>query len=184
MLRVVPAGLDQAASSLITTPLIMAALRGVDYILPLLHVLFIPPSPSWPSLLTEPLLLQSTKRLGKRSKPRRPGGPQAVDYIDDFFAQHPDFDYNSSKPIWTEFYRMCDDFEWDTDDYEMRDARRKFKSAMVQQFNNLYGTDQDDLNAWQTLCHFLKIEPVPEGLKKCRQVSVRVAIMMDWIFGS
>lgn len=68
---------------------------------------------------------------------------------------------------------MCDDFEWDSDDYEMREARRTFKSAMVQQFNNLYGTDEEDLNSWQNLCHILNIKPVPEGLKECREVSIR-----------
>ena len=66
---------------------------------------------------------------------------------------------------------MCDDFEWDSDDYEMREARRNFKSAMVQQFNDLYGTDEEDLNSSQNLCHILNIEPVPEGLKQCRNVS-------------
>jgi len=42
---------------------------------------------------------------------------------------------------------MRDDFEWDSDDYEMQQARWKFKSAMVQQFNDLYGTDEEDLNS-------------------------------------
>ena len=67
---------------------------------------------------------------------------------------------------------MCDDFEWDSDDYEMREARRKFKSGMVQQFNELYGTDEEDLNSWQNLCFILNIEPVPEGLKECRKVKI------------
>jgi hypothetical protein len=74
---------------------------------------------------------------------------------------------------------MCDDFEWDSDDYEMRAARRKFKSAMAQQFNDLHGTDEEDLNSWQNLCHILNIEPAPEGLKGCREVSIcRVPFIM------
>jgi hypothetical protein len=67
---------------------------------------------------------------------------------------------------------MCDDFGWDSDDYEMREARRNFKSAMVQKFNDIYGTDVGDLNSWQHLCHVLDIEPVPTKLKKCREVRV------------
>ena len=47
---------------------------------------------------------------------------------------------------------MCDEFGWDSDDYEMRKARRRFKSAMVQEFNFLYGTDKGDLASWQKLC--------------------------------
>ena len=69
---------------------------------------------------------------------------------------------------------MCDVFGWDTEDYEMREARRNFKSAIVQQFNGLYGTDVNDLNAWQELCHVLDIEPVPESLEGCREVSGRL----------
>ena len=49
---------------------------------------------------------------------------------------------------------------------------RKFKSAMVQQFNDLYGTDEEDLNSWQNLCHILNIELVPEGLKECHKVNI------------
>jgi hypothetical protein len=102
-----------------------------------------------------------------------------VDHIDSFFAEHSDFDYDSSAPIWTEFNRMCDAFEWDSEDYEMREARRQFKSAMVQQFNDLYGTDEEDLNSWQNLCRILNIDPVPEGLKECRKVSIcRVPLIM------
>jgi hypothetical protein len=67
---------------------------------------------------------------------------------------------------------MCDDFDWDEDSYEMRKAKREFKSAMVCQFNDLYGTDAGDLDSWKKLCRILNIEPVPEGLKECREVSV------------
>jgi hypothetical protein len=95
-----------------------------------------------------------------------------VDHIDDFFEEYPDFDYNATAEIWMEFNRMCDDFDWDSDDYEMREARRKFKAAMVQEFNALYGTDMDDLSSWQKLCHVLNIQPVPDQLKECRQVRV------------
>lgn len=56
---------------------------------------------------------------------------------------------------------MCDDFEWDNDDYDMREARRKLKSAMVQEFSNLYGTDEEDLNSWQKLCHILTLYQCP-----------------------
>lgn len=67
---------------------------------------------------------------------------------------------------------MCDEFEWDSDDYEMREARREFKSAMVQQFNNIYGTDVEELNSWHNLCHILDITPAPNKLKECREVSI------------
>lgn len=75
--------------------------------------------------------MQSSKRPGKRSKAKRRGGPPSVDHIDDFFAEYSDFDYDSAALIWTEFNRMCDDFEREGDVYKTRVARRKFKSAMA-----------------------------------------------------
>ena len=37
------------------------------------------------------------------------------------------------------------DFGWDSDDYEIREAKRNFKSLMVQEFNDLYRTDEEYL---------------------------------------
>jgi hypothetical protein len=62
---------------------------------------------------------------------------------------------------------MIDFFEWDRDDAE--DAKREFKAAMVKQFNDIYGTDPDNLESWQKLCHVLNIEPVPTRLEECRE---------------
>ncbi|KAL5320125.1 hypothetical protein ACEPPN_010926 [Leptodophora sp. 'Broadleaf-Isolate-01'] len=65
----------------------------------------------------------------------------------------------------------------------MRAARRKFKSAIIQQFNDLYSTDKEDLNSWQNLCHILNIEPTPKGLKECdervRQTHVNLVDLVD-----
>ncbi|KIW83229.1 hypothetical protein Z517_02474 [Fonsecaea pedrosoi CBS 271.37] len=97
--------------------------------------------------------------------------PQRNDHISDFFAEYPDFDYDESAEIWREFYRMCDEFGWNKRQDEKEEAMENFKSAMVQQFNDLYGTDGDDLNAWQSLCHVLNIVPMPVGLNDCRKVS-------------
>ncbi|OAL23579.1 hypothetical protein AYO20_10975 [Fonsecaea nubica] len=98
--------------------------------------------------------------------------PQRNDRIGDFFAEYPDFDYDESAEIWREFYRMCDEFGWDKRQDEKEEAMENFKSAMVQQFNDLYGTDRDDLNAWQSLCHVLNIVPMPVGLNDCRKQSL------------
>ncbi|CAG7558098.1 unnamed protein product [Fusarium equiseti] len=40
---------------------------------------------------------------------------------------------------------------------------------MVKQFNDIYGTDPDNLESWQKLCHVLNIEPVPTRLAACRE---------------
>jgi hypothetical protein len=50
-------------------------------------------------------------------------------------------------------------------------ARENLKDAMTQQFNNIYGTDENNLAAWQNLCQVLNIDPIPDELNLCRNVS-------------
>ncbi|OAP63864.1 hypothetical protein AYL99_03091 [Fonsecaea erecta] len=100
---------------------------------------------------------------------KRRGKSKRRDHIGDFFAEYPEFDYDQSAEIWREFYRMCDGFGWRGRNDEKEEAKERFKSAMVLQFNDLYGTDRDDLNAWQGLCRILNIFPPPTELDECRK---------------
>lgn len=111
---------------------------------------------------------RSRKTENKRVK-------RSLDHIDRFFAGYPKFNYSSSNPIWTEFNRMRDFFDWDRDDEE--DAKRDFKAAMVKQFNDIYGTDPNNLENWQKLCHVLNIEPAPTRLKACREVGLMASTL-------
>jgi hypothetical protein len=70
-----------------------------------------------------------------------------------------------------EFYRMCDLFGWQRDDEEKEKARELLKDALTQQFNDMYGTDVDDIRSWQNLCRILEIVPIPDALHACREVS-------------
>ncbi|KAH7207883.1 uncharacterized protein BKA55DRAFT_586389 [Fusarium redolens] len=115
------------------------------------------------------------KKQKKQKKPQNSNqreNKRSLDHIDRFFARYPTFEYDSSRPIWTEFYRMCEFFKWDRHDKEMKDAKQEFKTAMVKQFNDIYGTDPNNLNSWQKLCRVLNMEPVPTDLAACRE-SVR-----------
>ena len=85
-----------------------------------------------------------------------------------FFAQYTDFEYNPAKPATDEFYRLCDFNGWDKDEKQF--AKKDFQDALTIQFNNIYGTNENDLTNWQTLCAQLGMDPVPESLKACRQV--------------
>ncbi|KAF8951641.1 hypothetical protein BDZ97DRAFT_1884932 [Flammula alnicola] len=87
----------------------------------------------------------------------------------EFFAQYSMFSYNANNSATTEFYRMCDFFSWERDDHERKDAREGFRNALTKQFNSNYGTNSEDLNAWQALCARLGVSPIPETLKECRQ---------------
>ncbi|KAL8369031.1 hypothetical protein RB599_004461 [Gaeumannomyces hyphopodioides] len=109
----------------------------------------------------------STQRAGKRRAKRR--RPQRAGHIDGFFNHYPQFKYDSSAPVWSEFNRMCEEFGWDSDDYELRQAKREFKAALVQEFNKIYGTDEASLDSWQSLCLLLNIQPTPADLQGCRE---------------
>jgi len=65
---------------------------------------------------------------------------------------------------------MCDFFEWKRGDDERDEAFQSFRIALTKQFNTKYGTDVDDLAAWQSLCVRLGIDPVPSKIKQCREV--------------
>jgi hypothetical protein len=68
---------------------------------------------------------------------------------------------------------MCKQFHWkrdkDKDSSEREAAYQLLRDAMTKQFNEMYGTDADSLNAWQDLCRVLDISPIPENLQECRE---------------
>jgi hypothetical protein len=70
----------------------------------------------------------------------------------------------------SEFYRMCDALNWDRNDSERNNARDNLKDALVQQFNAIYGTNENDLAAWQNLCCVLNLNDIPNELEPCRKV--------------
>ncbi|KAG5651216.1 hypothetical protein H0H81_009465, partial [Sphagnurus paluster] len=77
------------------------------------------------------------------------------------------FVYDPTEPAWDEFYRLSDMLEWDRD---MKSIQRNvFKDALVQAFNAIYGTDENDMASWQNLCSVLHVTPMPEGLTACRE---------------
>lgn len=67
---------------------------------------------------------------------------------------------------------MCDHFRWGRESYGKEQARDRLKDALTREFNDIYGTDINDINAWKKLCGVLGINPVPEKLKQCREVRI------------
>ena len=91
--------------------------------------------------------------------------------MDAFFAHYPSFRYDRQAPLVREFYRMCGHFAWDRDSADKKEASLAFKTAMVHEFNTLYGTDVNDIESWRKLCLAVDITP-PEGLQACRKVKL------------
>ena len=76
-----------------------------------------------------------------------------------------------------EFDRMADELNWDENKRMIK--RRSLGRALVLQFNTYYGTDVDDINAWQALCEVLRVYPIPEDIGTCRKVCATTCL---WLF--
>ena len=71
-----------------------------------------------------------------------------------------------------EWRRMCSVLGMDPEnreDYSVRLSRRNLNTALVRQFNNIYGEDAADLAEWQNLCRKVNIA-VPTTLHECQEV--------------
>ena len=97
--------------------------------------------------------------------------------LEEFFSNYdPQFDYDPTESASHEFYRLCDELGWERGDSEREDAHRDFKDSLVKQFNEIYGTDEDDLGQWQNLCHIVDVYPIPDDLEACREANTLVPL--------
>ena len=71
---------------------------------------------------------------------------------------------------------MCDFFGWDRDNPERAEAHDDFKTALVKQFNSLYGTEVDDIESWRGLSFALNIFPPPENVNQAKHVSLQCEV--------
>ncbi|KIJ63550.1 hypothetical protein HYDPIDRAFT_112993 [Hydnomerulius pinastri MD-312] len=89
-----------------------------------------------------------------------------------FFAQFASlgFTYRTTSSAHANLRRLYKTSGWKGNTPERQEARGGFKDALVQQFNYIYGTDGNDLGAWQNLCSVIGIKPVPEDVDACQRV--------------
>jgi hypothetical protein len=84
-------------------------------------------------------------------------------------------------PVSAQFQDMCRKYGFPrprTNNWEAKSqleleadaARAGFRLAIFRTFNDLFGTDVDDLKNWQSFCTLLEISPVPTELRACRAV--------------
>ena len=53
------------------------------------------------------------------------------------------------------------------------EAHEAFKDALVKEFNDIYGTDENDINSWHKICVVVGLDPLPDTLEEARDVSTR-----------
>lgn len=125
-------------------------------------------------LTITPITAQKPKHGSGKKKSASESAPSELTPLAAFFATHvPRFKYNPTASASREFYRLCDTFGWNRGNPERHCAYEKFKDALVQEFNHLYGTDPDSLTNWQNLCYVVRVDPVPDDLHACREASPR-----------
>ena len=66
------------------------------------------------------------------------------DAVANYFSKYPTFCYNQHVMSITNFYRLCDHCGWNKHNALRKKASEGFKTALVLQFNGLYGIDADD----------------------------------------
>lgn len=91
--------------------------------------------------------------------------------LDKFFEGFAGFDYNPRNESKKEFVRLAK--RWGKKSQDYQNAKKKFFTAFAKEFDSYFGTDEQDIVTWETLCKALgaDFEPVPTSIKKCRQVS-------------
>ncbi|KAF7424607.1 hypothetical protein PC9H_009915 [Pleurotus ostreatus] len=77
-----------------------------------------------------------------------------------FFANYPEFQYNPAKSAILEFNRLCKSWR--------KKAHQDFKDAMVKEFNDIYGTDESNIDSWRKICIVLDIDPLPDTVQEAR----------------
>lgn len=90
--------------------------------------------------------------------------------IERFFESFSNFQYSPSKPSAEEYQRLRKVYGWRRGDPEGNRAWSGFRLALVKEFNRLFGTDPNDLLAWQTLCTFIGIRERFATCDDCVQV--------------
>ncbi|KAB5593125.1 hypothetical protein CTheo_3427 [Ceratobasidium theobromae] len=96
--------------------------------------------------------------------------PPSQSNIQAFFSQYSTFEYNPSQPVMSEFERMCKIIDFKPFKSSQAEARKGMKDAMTKDFNALYGTDVNDLGAWQSLCRVLQFPTIPDNLVECQEL--------------
>ncbi|KAM5535655.1 hypothetical protein V8D89_010642, partial [Ganoderma adspersum] len=111
------------------------------------------------------------KTKKKSHRVRRDAERDSTNHIAAFFDMYPTYPYDPAASFVDEFNKLNAFFGWpkfpaECDERDL--ARNRMRDAMVKQFNNVYGTDVDDLVAWQNLCRALEVDPIPSKMRKCR----------------
>lgn len=87
--------------------------------------------------------------------------------IDSFFARYVDFNYDLRATPSDEWRRLQREYGWTRGDEDGRTAWEEYSEALVLEFESWYGTDNNSLSSWRSLCRAVRIQPVPQTCGGC-----------------
>ncbi|KAG4260543.1 hypothetical protein FPRO03_02366 [Fusarium proliferatum] len=96
-----------------------------------------------------------------------PGREYTDHPVDLYFANFKGFDHQRQRPFFDEFYRMCDHFGWSDD--EATEPWYNFRIALVQEFNYVFGEDEENLQNWKKMFKIIGLSE-PTSLSEAHTV--------------
>ncbi|PBK94740.1 hypothetical protein ARMGADRAFT_1029115 [Armillaria gallica] len=104
-----------------------------------------------------------------QTRSRRWSHTSSITPIQAFFARYPQFSYDRSKETMAQFHDMTSQPQWTK--ATRHEALSEIQSALVQQFNQMYGGDANDLHDWKRLCKVVSRRGmVPNDIGACKVV--------------
>ncbi|KAH9980913.1 hypothetical protein BGW80DRAFT_1247759 [Lactifluus volemus] len=105
--------------------------------------------------------------------------------LEGFFSQYSNFQSQPSNSPVSEFRRLCKTYNWEGGSQERKAAHEEFSFAMKMEFDDLYGSDENDIENWHKLCHVLRIDPAPTTVQECRAAVLKKHVnLVDLVEGS
>ncbi|KAG0135071.1 hypothetical protein HOY82DRAFT_632830 [Tuber indicum] len=108
--------------------------------------------------------------------PAAPPNPQSP--LDQFFSRYPTFTPTPTTAVppanWNifhDFARLCEHKRWARGSHPERRAMASFRTALINEFNYIFGMNDNDLENWQRLCRVVGVpeERIPVTLRQCRR---------------
>jgi hypothetical protein len=97
--------------------------------------------------------------------------PASQQAIDDFFSQHQNFRYDANKNTTAQWNRLKEENKRLWRGPALRNVKESYYNAMAKAFNDAYGTNANDLWAWQKLCEAVQCDWIPNTVWQCKEVS-------------
>ncbi|KAI0089524.1 hypothetical protein BDY19DRAFT_108672 [Irpex rosettiformis] len=95
-------------------------------------------------------------------------------FIKKFFSRFPEFQYNRSEDTMAQFKRLALEKDWPRKEYKKE--KKALKTALVLQFNHIYGESEKEMKGWRALCRAMGADPIPKTPIECMRLFQRTNV--------